>query len=146
MIYLGDENARDKTCSSVGECLDFCNFLPNLCKSPTASVLRKDGGIWSREADNNPFAKYLKVYLPACSLDQFSGTRGPVTDNNRKSRRNGQKEIYFHGLHIFSSMLRNLVSNFNINKAEEIVLVGSGNLLKTKSYIKHYFSQKSKKK
>ena len=46
------------------------------------------------------------------------------------SRTIGQKNIYFHGRHIFSSVLRHLVTNFFLDKAEEIVLVGSGNKIK----------------
>lgn len=127
MIYLGDENSRQNECSSVEECLFICNLEPDRCKSPESSVLRKNGGIWSREDKNNPFSKYFKIYIPECSLDQFSGTRGPLTNEGSNSRAIGQKPIYFHGKHIFNSVLRHLVSNFRINTAEEIILVGSGN-------------------
>ena len=34
--------------------------------------------------------------------------------------------IFFHGRHIFSSLLRDLVANYGIDQAENVVLVGSG--------------------
>ena len=37
--------------------------------------------------------------------------------------------MFFHGRHIFSSVLRHLVSNYKINKAEDIILIGSGKIL-----------------
>ena len=72
----------------------------------------------------------IKIYIPECSLDQFSGTRGPLKNEATNSRTIGQRNIFFHGRHIFSSVLRHLVTNFFLDKAEEIVLVGSGNKIK----------------
>ena len=57
--------------------------------------------------------------MPSCSLDDFSGARGPLRGSNGN-------QIYFHGRHIFSSLLRDLVANYGIDQAETIVLVGSG--------------------
>ena len=68
MIYLGDENSRQNGCSSVEECLFICNLEPSRCKSPESSSLRKDGGIWSTDENNNPFSKYFKVSLIAALL------------------------------------------------------------------------------
>ena len=55
--------------------------------------------------------------IPSCSSDEFSGTRG-------KSSTTG--ELVFHGRHIFSSVLRDLVANYGLDRAKEIILVGSG--------------------
>ena len=65
------------------------------------------------------FCIFSQVYLPSCTLDDFSGARGPIrgSDGDR---------IWFHGRHIFSSLLRDLVANFGIDQAESIVLIGSG--------------------
>ena len=63
MIYLGDENSRQNPCSTVEECLFICNLEPSRCKSPRSSILKKVGGIWSRDSQNNPFSKYFKVCL-----------------------------------------------------------------------------------
>ena len=63
MIYLGDENLRQDTCSSAEDCVRVCNLEPGRCKSPEAGILRKEGGIWSRESENNPFSQYFKVRL-----------------------------------------------------------------------------------
>ena len=60
-----------------------------------------------------------QVYVPSCSLDDFSGARGPLRSSNGG-------RIHFHGRHIFSSLLRDLVANFGIDQAKSIVLVGSG--------------------
>ena len=59
--------------------------------------------------------------MPSCSLDDFSGARGPLFGSNGG-------RIFFHGRHIFSSLLRDLVANYGIDSAENVVLVGSGNL------------------
>ena len=59
----------------------------------------------------------LQVYLPSCSSDEFSGTRG---------RSSTTGNLFFHGRHIFSSLLRDLVSRFELAKAKDIVLIGSG--------------------
>ena len=75
----------------------------------------------------------IKIYIPECSLDQFSGTRGPLKNEATNSRTIGQRNIFFHGRHIFSSVLRHLVTNFFLDKAEEIVLVGSGNNINSSS-------------
>jgi hypothetical protein len=68
----------------------------------------------------NPGNLFLQIYLPSCSLDDFSGARGPLIGSQ------GGK-IFFHGRHIFSSLLRDLVATYGIDQAENIVLVGSGN-------------------
>ena len=57
--------------------------------------------------------------MPSCSLDDFSGARGPLFGSNGG-------RIFFHGRHIFSSLLRDLVANYGIDQAENVVLVGSG--------------------
>lgn len=108
-----------RPCTSVDECLDICNSHPSACQAPTEASKTKRDGVWSREQQNNPFADYLKVYLPSCSLDDFSGARGPLFGSNGG-------RIFFHGRHIFSSLLRDLVANYGIDQAENVVLVGSG--------------------
>jgi hypothetical protein len=57
-------------------------------------------------------------------------------NDGSSSRAIGQKQIYFHGRHIFSSVLRHLVSNFKINMAEDIILVGSGILYQYIVYVR----------
>ena len=58
----------------------------------------------------------LQVFLPSCSSDEFSGTRGRSSTGN----------LLFHGRHIFSSLLRDLVARFDVANAEDVVLIGSG--------------------
>jgi hypothetical protein len=123
MIYF--DNSVDsfqnpiQPCTSADECIDICQDHPDACAAPEDATRLLQDGLWSRETQNNPFANYFKVYLPPCTLDDFSGARGPIrgSDGDR---------IWFHGRHIFSSLLRDLVANFGIDQAESIILVGSG--------------------
>jgi len=123
MIYF--DNSVDsfqntiEPCTSVDECLNICENHPDACSAPVDATRILQDGLWSRETANNPFANYFKVYVPSCSLDDFSGARGPLRGSNGN-------QIYFHGRHIFSSLLRDLVANYGIDQAENIVLVGSG--------------------
>jgi len=106
-------------CTSVDECVDICESHPQACASPVQATKLQRDGVWSRERQNNPFADYFKIYLPSCSLDDFSGAKGPLFGS-----RGGK--IFFHGRHIFSSLLRDLVAKYGIDQAENIVLVGTG--------------------
>jgi len=123
MIYF--DNSVDsfknpiQPCTSVDECLDICESYPEACEAPIDVTRIQNDGVWSREQQNNPFAEYFKIYLPSCSLDDFSGARGPLFGSQ------GGK-IFFHGRHIFSSLLRDLVAKYGIDQAENVVLVGSG--------------------
>ena len=65
------------------------------------------------------FLTFFQIYLPSCTLDDFSGARGPLFGSQ------GGK-IFFHGRHIFSALLRDLVGKYGIDQAESIILVGSG--------------------
>jgi hypothetical protein len=65
-----------------------------------------------------------QVFVPACSLDEFSGTRGPLDENGENRLTSGS--LFFHGRHIFNSLLRDLVAKHGIDRAESVVLVGSG--------------------
>ena len=62
---------------------------------------------------------FFQIFLPSCTLDDFSGARGPLFGSQ------GGK-IFFHGRHIFSALLRDLVGKYGIDQAESIILVGSG--------------------
>lgn len=106
-------------CTSVDDCLDICHDIPEACSAPLEVTKVQRDGVWSREKQNNPFADYFKIYVPSCSLDDFSGARGPIFGSQ------GGK-IFFHGRHIFSSLLRDLVAKYGIDQADNIVLVGSG--------------------
>ena len=66
----------------------------------------------------------IQVFVPACSLDEFSGTRGPLDENGENRLVKGS--LYFHGRHIFNSLLRDLVAKHGIDRAESVVLIGSG--------------------
>jgi len=116
LIYLPDGG----DCSSVSECNKRCergSAERAMCTSPEDSVLEKDDGFWSNNPNENPFADYFKVYIHYCSSDDFSGTRGA-------SRSTGN--LFFHGKHIITSTLQDLVARFGIDRAESVVLVGSG--------------------
>eukprot|EP00095_Tigriopus_kingsejongensis_P001054 maker-scaffold631_size122145-snap-gene-0.37 protein:Tk01054 transcript:maker-scaffold631_size122145-snap-gene-0.37-mRNA-1 annotation:"hypothetical protein CAPTEDRAFT_219523" len=116
MIYLpNDEGLRD--CSSAQGCQLKCQEFPQSCSSNERASIRMDDGIWSQETRNNPFATHFKVLLPSCSSDEFGGTRG------RSDETGG---MIFHGRHIFSSLLRDLVAKHGMGQAQEVVLVGSG--------------------
>jgi len=123
MIYF--DNSVDafknpiQPCTTVNDCLDICNSYPEACEAPIDVTRLQRDGVWSREKQNNPFAEYFKIYLPSCTLDDFSGARGPLFGSQ------GGK-IFFHGRHIFSSLLRDLVAKYGIDQADNIVLIGSG--------------------
>jgi len=123
MIYF--DNSVDsfknpiQPCTTVDECLDICDLHPEACAAPIDVTRLQTDGVWSREKQNNPFADYYKIYLPSCTLDDFSGARGPLFGSQ------GGK-IFFHGRHIFSALLRDLVGKYGIDQAESIILVGSG--------------------
>jgi len=123
MIYF--DNSVDsfknpiQPCTTVDDCLDICDSHPEACVAPIDVTRLQTDGVWSREKQNNPFADYYKIYLPSCTLDDFSGARGPLFGSQ------GGK-IFFHGRHIFSALLRDLVGKYGIDQAESIILVGSG--------------------
>jgi len=116
LIYLPDGG----DCSSVSECNKRCergSAERAMCTTPEDSTLEKDDGFWSNNPNENPFADYFKVYIHYCSSDDFSGTRGA-------SRSTGN--LFFHGKHIITSTLQDLVARFGIDRAESVILVGSG--------------------
>jgi len=116
LIYLPDGG----DCSSVDECIKRCQRGSpeyGMCTSPDEKILEKTDGLWSNNPNENPFADYFKVYVHYCSSDDYSGTRGA-------SRTTGN--LFFHGKHILTSTLQDLVSRFGIDRAESVVLVGSG--------------------
>jgi len=123
MIYF--DNSVDsfknpiEPCTSVDECLDICESYPEACEAPKDVTRIQSDGIWSKEQQNNPFADYFKIFLPSCTLDDFSGARGPLFGSQ------GGK-IFFHGRHIFSSLLRDLVAKYGIDQAKNVILIGSG--------------------
>ena len=94
-------------------------------------MLELSEGIWS-EAEDNPFSDHFKVYIHSCSNDDFSG--GATNTLTIKYTRNlGTRsasrltsDLYFHGHHILTSVLQDLVATFGINKADSVVLAGSG--------------------
>lgn len=98
MIYF--DNSVDsfqnpiQPCTSADDCIAICQDHPDACSAPEDATRLLQDGLWSRETQNNPFANYFKVYLPSCTLDDFSGARGPIrgSDGDR---------IWFHGRHIF---------------------------------------------
>lgn len=116
MIYLPDDSGL-RDCSTSQGCQLKCQENPQSCTSSQSSSIRMEDGIWSQDKRNNPFADHFKVLLPSCSSDEFGGTRG------RSDETGG---MIFHGRHIFSSLLRDMVANHNMGNAQEIVLVGSG--------------------
>eukprot|EP00094_Tigriopus_californicus_P009354 TCALIF_09019-PB protein Name:"Protein of unknown function" AED:0.11 eAED:0.12 QI:206/0.75/0.66/1/1/1/9/985/816 len=119
LIYLPDD-AGTRECSTAQGCQLKCQENPQRCTSNERPSIQMDDGIWSQDKRNNPFADHFKVLLPSCSSDEFGGTRG------RSDETGG---MIFHGRHIFSSLLRDMVANHNMGKAQEIVLVGSGEVL-----------------
>lgn len=118
MIYLADSGHGP--CSTADDCKKRCapgSPDKQSCSASKDTVLELRDGIWSSNSDDNPFADYFKVYIHSCTNDDFSGTR-------EASRLTGN--LYFHGKHIVTSMLQDLVSTFGVNKASSVVLVGSG--------------------
>lgn len=79
LIVLGDT----KGCHTYDECVRECRLFPEKCKSPRDQTMKMRDGIWSKQEKHNPFASFFKIYLPSCSLDEFSGTRGPNPGNLR---------------------------------------------------------------
>ncbi len=67
-------------------------------------------------------------------MDDFSGARGPLFGAN------GGK-LFFHGRHIFSSLLRDLVAKYGIDQAQNLVLVGSGSGARGVGHSCDYFSE-----
>merc|ERR1719264_2068683 len=116
MIYLPDTGVKED-CVNSRDCDDKCKRFPETCTAPEKAEKRMSDGIWSKDRRNNPFADYFKVYLPSCSSDEFSGTRG---------RSSTTGDLVFNGRHIFSSLLRDLVARFDVANAEDVVLIGSG--------------------
>ena len=119
MIYLGS-STDSRGCSSPLECARECDLYPERCRSPSEQTMTLKDGIWSSHRKHNPFASYFKVFLPSCGSDQFGGTRGPIPAGVTGTN------LFFHGRHIFSSMLRHLVTYYNLHKARTVILVGSG--------------------
>jgi len=113
LIYLPDGG----DCSTVGDCRERCKKDPARCSSPSNPVLEQSDGIWSSNITENPFADYFKIFIHYCSSDSFAGTRGDSSSTGN---------IYFHGKHILTATLQDLVARFGIEKASSVVLAGSG--------------------
>jgi len=130
LIYLPDAGH----CSSVEECETRCSDNSpdkGSCSGAEEPVLELDDGVWSSNSDDNPFSDYFKVYIHSCSNDDFSGTRSG-------SRLTGN--LNFHGKHILTSTLQDLVASFGINSAESLVLAGSGTGARAVGYNCDYVS------
>ena len=82
MIYLPDGG----DCSSVGDCtrryfdvyITFPIIVPSgaMMTLPCVleeSVLEQQGGIWSSNNVENPFAEHFKILIHYCSSDNFAG-------------------------------------------------------------------------
>ena len=84
MIYLPDGG----DCGSVGDCtrryfdviyiISYkscirCTEDPTKCSGPKESVLEQQGGIWSSNNTENPFADHFKIFIHYCSSDSFAG-------------------------------------------------------------------------
>eukprot|EP00090_Calanus_glacialis_P018040 TRINITY_DN2796_c0_g1_i5.p1 TRINITY_DN2796_c0_g1~~TRINITY_DN2796_c0_g1_i5.p1 ORF type:complete len:659 (-),score=174.49 TRINITY_DN2796_c0_g1_i5:130-2106(-) len=128
MIYLPDGG----DCRSVGDCTKRCNDDPTLCSGPKESVLEQQGGIWSSNNTENPFAEHFKIFIHYCSSDNFAGTNnGSLSTGN----------LIFHGKHILTAVLKDLVSRFGIERAASVVLAGSGSGAKAVGYNCDYVSE-----
>jgi len=108
LIFLPDGG----DCSSVSDCTRRCKDSPALCSKPIAPVVEREGGIWS-----GSFSQYFKIFIHYCSSDSFAGTQpsSPATGN-----------ITFHGRHILTATLQDLVARLGIERAGSVVLAGSG--------------------
>ena len=53
--------------------LPRCQEDPAKCSGPNESVLEQNGGIWSDNRTENPFADYFKIFIHYCSSDDFAG-------------------------------------------------------------------------
>jgi hypothetical protein len=67
MIFFDDSTDQFRNsihpCTTVDECLDICQTHPDACSAPVDITRVLRDGIWSREADNSPFADYFKVIM-----------------------------------------------------------------------------------
>lgn len=114
LVYLPDGG----DCSSLNECQERCSKTHSLCSGPTSDVMKMDNsGIWHSDSTINPLADFFKVSLHYCSSDSFAGSRG-----GSKSTGN----IFFHGKHILTATLQDLVKRFGLADARQVVLAGSG--------------------
>ena len=59
--------------ASYYNCPIRCNADPTLCSGPKESVLEQEGGIWSSNNTENPFADHFKIFIHYCSSDSFAG-------------------------------------------------------------------------
>ena len=119
------------------------------CTAAAETVLELTEGIWSSDAETNPFADYFKVYIHSCSNDDFSGETFRYYVGNRyyfccEGTRTSSRltsDLYFHGKHILTSALQDLVASFGINTAERVVLAGSGSGARGVGYNCDYVSE-----
>merc|ERR1711892_501105 len=112
LIYLPDGG----DCGSVADCKIRCQEDPAKCSGPNESVLEQNRGIWSDSRTENPFADYFKIYIHYCSSDDFAGP------NNRST---AAGTLLFHGKHILTATLKDLVARLGIERAGSVVLAGS---------------------
>ena len=75
-----------------------------------------EGGVWSSEA-TNPLNDHFRVRLHHCSSDDYSGSRGASAATGG---------LHFQGSNILTAVLQDLVATFGINRAESLVLAGTG--------------------
>jgi len=105
-------------CSSIEECQERCSMTSSLCSRPTSDVMEMpNSGIWHSDININPLADFFKVSLHYCSSDSFAGSRG-----GSKSTEN----LFFHGKHILTASLQDLIKRFGLADARQVVLAGSG--------------------
>merc|ERR1712226_788395 len=114
LVYLPDGGH----CTSGEQCRERCEeSSPETCTNSKDTFMSLSDGIWSSNHDDNPFSDHFKVYIHYCTNDDFSGTRSA-------SRLTGN--YHFHGKHVLTAVLQDLVATFGIDRAAEMVLAVRG--------------------
>jgi len=124
MIYLkgGGYCVPGSPLTDITNCNIRCQTEPSLCTASTDPDLElRDtnlaDNIGSNDPDKNPaFYDFTKVFVPYCSSDVYSGTRGASDDTDNR---------FFHGKYIVQAVIADLIKNTWITEAEQVVLIGT---------------------
>lgn len=100
-------------CWSQQTCRDRCREEPYLCTAQTETGGRRP----AREArdDSDQYSEYWQVFIHYCSSDLWSGTRAASSATFGNN---------FQGRNIFDAVLTDLIENFDLLSATELVLSG----------------------
>jgi len=125
VYYMEDREGADSividlagggACTDANKCRNRCKDGNQLCTADTRE--NRTFGLlkWSEDpVENPPFHKHLKVHVPYCSSDIYSGTT-----------QNLETGFYFHGHYIMEAIIQDIIKQLRprFDTIKHVVLMG----------------------